>query len=144
MKADIDGRFVDMVGLEARVKSLKETVDHYTSLAQKQLEYSRLYKNYEVLEEGYQDLLRDTQKARFSAAMDTYKLANIEIIDKARVPKNSVSPNIILNTLMGMLIGALLGLGLAFVFDYFDHTLKSVEDVERYLNLSVLGSVPRQ
>ncbi len=144
MKADIDGRFVDMVGLEARVKSLKETVDQYTALAQKQLEYSRLYKNYEVLEEGYQDLLRDIQKARFSAAMDTYKLANIEIIDKARVPKSPVSPNIFLNTLVGMLIGALLGLGLAFVLDYFDHTLKSVEDVERFLNLSVLGSVPRR
>jgi capsular polysaccharide biosynthesis protein len=96
------------------------------------------------LEEGYQDLLRDIQKARFSAAMDTYKLANIEIIDKARVPKSSVSPDIILNTLIGMLIGVFLGLGLAFVLDYFDHTLKSVEDVERYLNLSVLGSVPRQ
>ena len=144
MKADIDGRFVDMAGLQARVKLLKETVDHFTSLARKQWEYSRLYRNYEVLEEGYQDLLRDIQKARFTAAMDTYQLTNIEIIDKARVPKTPVSPNHILNTLIGMLIGALLGLGLAFVFDFFDPTLKSVEDVERYLHLPVLGSVPRR
>jgi uncharacterized protein involved in exopolysaccharide biosynthesis len=144
IKAEIDGRFLDIVGLQARVKLLKETVDHFTALAWKQLEYSRLYRNYEVLEEGYQDLLRDIQKARFTAAMDTYQLTDIEIIDKAGVPKTPVRPNHILNTLIGMLIGTLLGLGLAFVFDYFDPTLKSVEDVERYLHLPVLGSVPRR
>lgn len=144
IKDDIDSRFVDLAGLQARVKFLKETVDHYTALAQKQLEYSRLFRNYEVLEEGYQDLLRDTQKARVMAATDTYKLTPIEVIDRARVPKTPVSPNLILNILIGMLIGTLSGLGLAFVFDYFDHTFKSVEEVERYLHLPVLGSVPRR
>jgi uncharacterized protein involved in exopolysaccharide biosynthesis len=144
MKADIDGRFLDMAGLQARVKLLKETVDHFTALAWKQWEYSRLYRNYEVLEEGYQDLLRDIQKARFTSAMDAYQLTDIEIIDKAGIPKTPVRPNHILNTLIGMLIGTLLGLGLAFVFDYFDPTLKSVEEVERYLHLPVLGSVPRR
>ncbi len=144
MKADIDGRFADMAGLQAHVKLLKETVDHFTSLARKQWEYSRLYRNYEVMEEGHRDLLRDIQKARFTAAMDTHQLTPIEIIDKAQIPKTPVSPNHILNTLIGMLVGALLGLGLAFVFDFFDPTLKSVEDVKRYLNLPVLGSVPRR
>ncbi|MBI4766796.1 MAG: hypothetical protein HY787_19740 [Deltaproteobacteria bacterium] len=144
MKADIDGRYVDMAGLQARVKLLKETVDHFTALARMQWEYSRLYRNYEVLEEGYQDLLRHIQQARLTASLDTYQLTPIEIIDQARVPKTPVSPNHILNTLIGMLLGALLGLGLAFIFDYFDPTLKSAEDVERYLNLPVLGSVPRR
>ncbi len=143
IKADIDGRSVDMVALEARLKTLKEVVDQYAGLAQKQLDYSKLYRGYDVLEEGYQNLLRDIQQARIAQAMDTYKLANIEIIDRAQVPKNPVSPNILYNTLIGAVIGIFLGLGLAFVFDYFDHTLKSVEDVERYLNMPVLGSVPR-
>lgn len=144
IKADIDGRSVDMIALDARLKSYKEVVDLYSSLAQKQLDYSKLYRNYEVLEEGHMSLLRDIQQARITEAMDTYKLANIEVIDRAKVPRSPVSPNIILNTLIGAIIGLLLGLGLAFVLDYFDHTLKSVEEVEKYLNMSVLGSIPRQ
>jgi polysaccharide biosynthesis transport protein len=143
IKADIDGRSVDMIALEAKLKSLKEVVDQYTGLAQKQLDYSKLYRTYEVLEEGYQNLLRDIQQARIAQAMDTYKLANIEIIDRAKVPRSPISPDIIYNTLIGAIIGIFLGLGLAFVLDYFDHTLKSVEDIERHLNMSVLGSIPR-
>ncbi len=142
--ADIDGRSVDVIALEAKIKSLKETVDHYTALAQKQLEYSRIYKNYQIVEEEYQNQVRDIQKAKTAEAMETYKLASIEIIDRARVPKSPISPDILLNILIGALLGVLLGLGLAVLRDRFDHTLKSIEDVERYINLSNLGSIPRR
>ncbi|MGA3083386.1 MAG: Wzz/FepE/Etk N-terminal domain-containing protein [Thermodesulfobacteriota bacterium] len=144
LDADLDGRYVDVIALEARIKSLKETVDQYTALAQKQLEYSRIYKIYDIENEQYQNLQRDIEKAKTAEAMETYKLASIEIIDRAKVPKSPVSPNIILNILIGAVIGLLLGLGLAFVLESFDHTLKSVEDVEWHLNMPVLGSIPRQ
>lgn len=143
VKADLDGRSVDIIALEARVKSLKQVVDQYSALAQKQLEYSRIYRNYEVLEETYQELLRDVEKARLSQAMDTYKLASVEIVDRAQVPKVPIKPDIVLNTLIGALIGLILSLGLAFVIDTLDHTLKSVEDVERHLDIPVLGSISR-
>lgn len=142
--ADMDGRSVDMIALEAKIKGLKEMVDQYTGLAQKQLDYSKIYKNYEVFEEGYQNILRDVQQARITQAMDTYKLANIEVIDRAKVPRSPISPHIIYNTLLGAGIGILFGLGLAFVLDHMDHTLKSIEDIERHLNMPILGSVPRQ
>ena len=93
------------------------------------------------MEEGYQDLLRNIQKARIA---EIYKLTNIEIIDEAKIPKSPISSNVIRNTLTGGMIGLLLGLGLAFVLDFFDHTLKSIEDIERYLDMQVLGSIPRQ
>jgi polysaccharide biosynthesis transport protein len=142
--ADLKGRLAEMAALEARLKSLKEIVDRYNRLAQKQLDYSKLYGAYEILEEGYQDLLRDLQQARFAQAMDNYKLASIEIIDRAQVPKNPVSPNILYNTLVGGAIGILVGLGSALVFWYFEQTFKSAEDVEHHLNMQVLGSVPRR
>lgn len=143
VKADLDGRSVDIIALESRVKSLKGVVDQYSALAQKQLEYSRIYRNYEVLEETYQELLRDIEKARLSQAMDTYKLASVEIVDRAQVPKVPIKPDIVLNTLIGALIGLILSLGLAFITDTLDHTLKSVEDVERHLDIPVLGSLSR-
>jgi uncharacterized protein involved in exopolysaccharide biosynthesis len=143
IKADMGGRSADMAALKARLESLKTIVDRYAGLAQKQLDYSKLYRAYEILEEGYQELLRNLQQARFAQAMDIYKLASIEIIDRAQVPKHPVSPNILYNTLIGGIIGILSGLGLALVFGYFDQTFKSAEEVERHLNMPVLGSVPR-
>lgn len=144
IKADMEGRTMDLAVLETRVQSLKRTVDRFTALAQKQFEYSRHYKNYTFLEEGYQKLLGDTQKARFKEAMDISNLAHIEFIDKAEVPQRPFKPNLFFNTLLGMVGGAILGLGLAYIITCIDHTLKSIEEVERCLNIPVLGSVPRR
>lgn len=143
LDADLSGRLVDVLALEARIKSLKDTLDHYTQLSQKQLDYSRVYKNYQVIDDEVQNIQKELQKAKTAQAMDTYKLANIEIIDRARVPKSPISPDILLNIFIGALLGILLALGLAFISDRFDHTVKSGEDIERYLKLTVLGSLPR-
>jgi len=70
-------------------------------------------------------------------------VADIVVIDRAKVPVSPVSPKVLLNTFVGTVIGLLLGLGFAFIADYLDHTLKSPEDIERHLNISVLGTVPR-
>ena len=144
MKSDLDGRFVDMAVLEVRVKTLKETLDRYSALAQKQFEYSKRVGNFELQEERYRDLLREIEKARFSEAMNAYPLAHIEFIDKAEVPATPVRPNLFLNTLIGMLVGVILGVGLSFLLEYRDPTFKSAEEVERWLDISVLGSVPHQ
>ena len=144
IKSDLDGRFVDMAVLEARVKIFKETLDRYSALAQKQFEYSKRVGNFELQEEGYRDLLREIQKSRFSEAMNAYPLAHIEFIDKANVPTIPVRPDLFLNTIIGMLVGGILGLGLALLLEYIDPTFKSAEEVERWLDIPVLGSVPHQ
>ncbi len=45
--------------------------------------------------------------------------------------------------LSGLLLGAVLGILLAFARDYLDDSLKTPDDIERYLNLYLLGSIPR-
>ena len=44
---------------------------------------------------------------------------------------------------LGAIIGLILGLGLSFLFEYFDKTIKTPEDVEGYLGLPVLGTIPK-
>jgi polysaccharide biosynthesis transport protein len=144
IKFDLDGRFVDIAVLEARVKTLKETLDRYSVLAQKQFEYSKRVGNFELQQERYRDLLHEIQKTRFSEAMNAYPLVHIEFIDKAEVPTTPVRPDLFLNTLIGMLVGAILGVGLSFILEFIDPTFRSAEEVERWLDISVLGSVPHQ
>jgi polysaccharide biosynthesis transport protein len=144
IKADIEGRSVDLLVLETRLKSLREMAGQHTRLVQKQLDYTQLWRSHEVLEEGYANILRDSQKAGLAQAMDASKLGSAEIIERAQVPRHPVGPTPLFFTLMGTGLGMVLGLALAFVLHYFDHTLKSVEEVEHYLHLPVLGAVPRR
>jgi polysaccharide biosynthesis transport protein len=144
IKADMEGRSVDIRALETRLRGLREVAGRYIRLVQKHLDYAQLWRSHEVLEEGYQNILRDIQKAGLVQAMDASKLGSAEIIEKARVPESPVGPNPLLYALLGAGLGLLSGLALAFVLHYFDHTLKSAEEVERYLEIPVLGAVPRR
>jgi capsular polysaccharide biosynthesis protein len=46
------------------------------------------------------------------------------------------------NRLLAVLLGAFAGLGLAFFLSYLDDSLEMVEDVEEFLELPVLASIP--
>ncbi|MEO1857159.1 MAG: polysaccharide biosynthesis tyrosine autokinase [Rubritalea sp.] len=54
-----------------------------------------------------------------------------------------VSPKWILNMALGSLAGLIFGVGIAFSLELMDTSVKSVEDVERYLQVPVLAVVPR-
>ena len=47
-----------------------------------------------------------------------------------------------MNIAVAFILGLLIAVGLAFVIEYFDDTVKSADDVERYLGLTVLGTIP--
>ena len=67
---------------------------------------------------------------------------NIRIIDTAVVPRSPVSPNLNLNVAIAFVLGLMIAFGIAFLLEYLDNTLKTGEDVEKYLNLPVLSVVP--
>jgi len=55
-----------------------------------------------------------------------------------------VSPNLFLNILIGIVAGIVAGIGLAFFLEYLDTSIKTVDDVEKYLSLPVLGAIPQR
>jgi polysaccharide biosynthesis transport protein len=68
----------------------------------------------------------------------------VEVIDRAQPSMAPVRPNMWLNCVMGAVVGLILGIGLAFFFEFLDTSIKKVDDIERYLGLPVLGVVARQ
>lgn len=58
-------------------------------------------------------------------------------------PETPIRPILWLNVLIGVAAGLVLGLVYAFTADHFNHTLKSIDDAERYLGTPVLASVPK-
>ncbi len=83
---------------------------------------------------------------------EQYYTSNInESIDKAPAtiwqsaePEGSpAKPRVALNLALGGIVGLLFGLGLAFALEFMDTTVKSMDDVERYLGIPVLAVVPK-
>jgi capsular polysaccharide biosynthesis protein len=80
----------------------------------------------------------DTSKTVFPTGGD------IQIMDRAQIPTNPVSPNKKLNIAIAFLIGLMGSLGLVFIIEYLDNTIKSEDDIARYLDLPVIGIIPKE
>ncbi|WP_027623946.1 YveK family protein [Clostridium lundense] len=68
---------------------------------------------------------------------------NISVIDDAKVPEKPVKPNKTLNVAIAFFIGLMASVGLAFILEYMDNTIKTEDDVEKYLGLPVVGIIPK-
>jgi uncharacterized protein involved in exopolysaccharide biosynthesis len=66
---------------------------------------------------------------------------NVRVVYEASVPQRPIYPRAVLISI-GAGMGLLLGLGLAFVSEFFDHSLCTREDIERHLGLPLLASLP--
>jgi polysaccharide biosynthesis transport protein len=93
----------------------------------------------------------DTNRQLYDAVLQRIKemgvategrISNVSVIDKAVPPLRPSQPKKLFNLELSALAGLLGGLGLAFIFEYFDNTLKTPQEVERYLRLPSLSVVP--
>jgi capsular polysaccharide biosynthesis protein len=71
-----------------------------------------------------------------------YSITNINIIDKAEVPTAPVTPTKKKNIAITGLAALIAAIGIAFLIEFLDNTVKTSDDVERHLGLHILGSIP--
>ena len=67
----------------------------------------------------------------------------LTVSDPARVPTDPASPRVLLNTIIAALVGLLIALGLVFLIEYLDDTVKSSDDVEVVVGLPTLGTITK-
>jgi capsular exopolysaccharide synthesis family protein len=67
---------------------------------------------------------------------------NVSMVEEARTPRSPIGPARARNIIIALLLSLGVGIGLAFLLDYLDDTLKSVEDVDRHLHLPTLALIP--
>ena len=63
-------------------------------------------------------------------------------IDYAKVPTSPSAPNKTLNVIISFLVGGILSLGIVFVKELFNNKFQSASDMEKYLNINVIATVP--
>lgn len=74
--------------------------------------------------------------------VELMKVDNVSIVDAAVVPNTPVEPRPLRNTAIAAVAGLLLAIGAAFLLEFLDDTIKTSEDVEKHLGLTVLGTIP--
>lgn len=72
-----------------------------------------------------------------------YKMNNIAVLDKAETNMKPYNVNYIKDNAIYTLIGLVLSCGIVFIFFYFDTTIKTSEEIEKKLGLTVVGIVPK-
>jgi capsular polysaccharide biosynthesis protein len=88
------------------------------------------------------DIANEVARVFMSEVVDLYKVENVSLIDRAVIPAVPVSPRVQLNVAVAYAVGLMAALGLAFLQEYLDKTIKTPEDVQKHLQLPVLGIIP--
>ena len=144
----------DMVALEITQEALKvrkqyneKYLDEYRAqvadLAEKEKEHNKLMRQIQAKENLYTLLQNRREEAVAAESLKEEGITTVKVLDPATAPQNPIRPNKPLNILIGCMAGLVTGVGTASLFEYFDHSFKNIDDIERFLGLPVLGSIPR-
>ncbi|HEV7670701.1 MAG TPA: polysaccharide biosynthesis tyrosine autokinase [Thermoanaerobaculia bacterium] len=165
LKADIDKgqqhlkALIEEMGARARSDAF---ADYQTALRQEQtlasevsrskgeainqssaaVEYTNLKVEIETRRQMFDELLKKQSETEVSARLQGTRDSNIRIIDSALTPGGPFRPSLRQDVTYGMMLGLLLGVGIALLIEFLDRTIKSPEEIERRLKLPTLAVVP--
>jgi len=138
-QADFKALMAKSQAQRAQLSDYKKELDQLNRV---ETTYTQLQQQVDVDRQNYRLYLTKFEESRISDAMDTEKIASVSLIEPAQIPLKPVSPKKMLNLVLGLFLGALGGLGLAFFLEYLDDSLGEIDEVEEQLQLPVLGVLP--
>lgn len=142
------GLLADYEAQQAKLLSLQQIVE--AAKANERIAESRGYREFDRARADVEHLtrVRDALEMRYVQEQIELRIPRtmVEIVEPARPPDEDepVSPNFLLNVVLSLLLGLSSGVGLAFFIEYLDTSVKTIEDVERFLGVTVLGVVPQK
>src|SRR5580704_11302951 len=122
--------------LEAAVQETKAEFDRLNS---RQFEYQTLKNEAEGDKKLYEELIRKIKEAGINAS---FQNSMIRVADPARPGLKPVFPITWLNVLLAFLFATFFGVGAAVLNDVLDNTIRDPDQVARWLNTDVIGSLP--
>ncbi len=85
------------------------------------------------------DALREVAAVRIK---DIVQIEAVNVVDEGNIPTEPAAPSVLKWTAIGILAGGFLAVAVVIVLYLLDDTIKSSEDIEKYLKLSTLGLIP--
>jgi len=141
-----------LAGLSYRVDSLEQGLNDLSNevakATQVDLEKASTTQPYFQAKRDLDELIKFRQMLFYKIQTektdpDLPKTSMVAIVDTAMPGLRPVRPNKVLNITLGVIIGLVVGVGLAFFIEYLDTSVKTIDDVERSLGSPVLGVIPQ-
>ncbi len=127
----------------AKEKSLKRVLEQQKrkilDLNKKAIQYRVLQRQSQSAKNMYDLLITRLKETSLS---EEIKIGNIRIIDKAEVSYGPVNIQTKSKVRKAMLVGLIIGIGLAFLLEYLDNTIKFPEEIKNRIGIPYLGPVP--
>lgn len=138
----VDGIKKDYELSQANVRNIEKLLDktkgETMELNERFVQYNILNREVETNRILYDALMKNIKE---KSATEQTQTVNIWVVANAKTPEVPATPNTKRNILLGLILGAFGGIGIAFFVEYLDNTIKSSEEVERRYDLTVLGMV---
>jgi uncharacterized protein involved in exopolysaccharide biosynthesis len=149
------GLETDLLKGRARLKALKaklrnqqaQTVNYQEELKTLdgfEKKMNELERQVAIDEANYKLYLTKFEEAKISERMDRQKIANVSVIEPAVPIFKPVKPRKALNIFLGAFLGLLAGIGTAFSIEFFHPVFRTPEDVDQFLSLPVLATLPKE
>ncbi|MBM7622987.1 GumC family protein [Sporohalobacter salinus] len=129
--------------LKSQLKNYQQQIEKVnnklTTIPEKELKLARLKRERKVTKTVYTMLRERKEEVQIQKAMKT---SNIVVIDPAIVREDPIKPNVKLNIVIAVILALFTGLGIIFLIEYLDTTVKTEREVNQITNLPVLGVIP--
>lgn len=128
---------IEDLGLDTTVDELREQITVSTE------ENSQVFSVDVTHEDPYlASEIANTTASEFQNNLDSImNVDNVTVISQAVPSTNPVSPNNLLNLIIGLLLGGMIGIGIAFLIEFLDNTVKDESFIEDELGWTSLGRV---
>lgn len=88
------------------------------------------------------NILESVTNEFINKAQELVPNGNVKILESVELPKNPVAPNKTMNIAIAFILGMMVGFGIVFLLEYLDNTYKNKEQLEKDLDIPVLGVIP--
>lgn len=139
LEAIVNDYFVSVRREDALKKDAAEKKEQAMELNRRATQYKILERGVETNKQIYQSLLGRAKEIDANVGTD---LSNIRVVNNADLPLTPFKPNIRLNLLLALALGLAGGVGLAFVLEYLDDTVKNLDEITDRFQIPLLGVIP--
>ena len=128
--------------MEALTKSYRQEDQRFKEVLTLAMEVSRLETELRIQENNYRKYADKSEQARINQALESEKFSNISIVQKPTLSVKPIRPHRKMNLVLGVLLAFLGSIGLAYLAEFMDRTIKDPQQAENVLGIPVLAALP--
>ncbi len=126
------------IAIQGLIEKYKSTLEQLPAQEQK---LGQLTRSFVINENIYSYLLK---KRAETAIVKASTVPGARVIEKANIPGGAIKPKRSLFIFIGFILGLILGIFLAFIREFFNNTVKTIEDIEKLTDIPIYGVIPHR